>query len=146
MIKEKFFAELNKPQLEATLNDINSCTKIVAGAGCGKTKVIASRYLKLVLDMQENKIEDPLSKILVITFTDKAAGEMKERLQSIVGDVSELWVSTIHSMCVRILRRDIEKLGYEKNFLPSLPNSTPNSTYEWLMRSSRGYLSPATGV
>lgn len=122
MIKEKFFAELNKPQLEATLNDINSCTKIVAGAGCGKTKVIASRYLKLVLDMQENKIEDPLSKILVITFTDKAAGEMKERIEKILNKAEidvfgkKIWVSTFHKWTLEILKKHSIEVGLNPNF------------------------------
>lgn len=122
MIKEKFFAELNKPQLEATLNNINSCTKIVAGAGCGKTKVIASRYLKLVLDMQENKIEDPLSKILVITFTDKAAGEMKERIEKILNKAEidvfgkKIWVSTFHKWTLEILKKHSIEVGLNPNF------------------------------
>ena len=122
MIKEKFFAELNKPQLEATLNDINSCTKIVAGAGCGKTKVIANRYLKLVLDMQENKIENPLNKILVITFTDKAAGEMKERIEKILEKAEidvfgkKIWVSTFHKWTLEILKKHSIEVGLNPNF------------------------------
>ena len=54
--------------------------------------------------------------ILAITFTNKAANEMKERLEKMVGDIEDLWVCTIHSMCVRILRSDIDKLGYNRNF------------------------------
>ncbi len=64
--------------------------------------------------MQEKGVSP--SNIMAITFTNKAAGEMKERLSHLVSNVNDMWVSTIHSMCVRILRRDIDKLGYDKNF------------------------------
>ena len=74
---------LNEAQTQAVLNPLESCTKIVAGAGTGKTKIISKRFLKLVLDLMERGEKDPQSKILVITFTDKAANEMKERLSLI---------------------------------------------------------------
>ncbi|MBR2869928.1 MAG: UvrD-helicase domain-containing protein, partial [Clostridia bacterium] len=101
---------LNAEQIKPVL-DTEGAVLVIAGAGSGKTRVLTTRIAHLILNKGV-----PAKNILAITFTNKAAGEMKERLQSIVGDVSELWVSTIHSMCVRILRRDIEKLGYEKNF------------------------------
>ncbi|WHH61386.1 DNA helicase PcrA [Petroclostridium sp. X23] len=103
---------LNDKQKEAVL-----CTDgpllILAGAGSGKTRVLTYRIAYL---LQEKKVA-PWS-ILAITFTNKAAKEMKERLERLVGDqINDMWVSTFHSACVRMLRRDIEKLGYERNFV-----------------------------
>ncbi|MGE4284404.1 MAG: DNA helicase PcrA [Clostridia bacterium] len=103
---------LNNEQREAVL-----CTDgpllILAGAGSGKTRVLTYRIAYL---LQEKKVA-PWS-ILAITFTNKAAKEMKERLERLVGDqVNDMWVSTFHSACVRMLRRDIERLGYEKSFV-----------------------------
>ncbi len=86
---------------------------ILAGAGSGKTRVLTHRIAYLV----EEKDVSPYQ-VLAITFTNKAAKEMKERIQSLLGDYCrDLWVSTFHSSCVRILRKDIEKIGYQKNFV-----------------------------
>ncbi|SES89825.1 ATP-dependent DNA helicase PcrA [Natronincola peptidivorans] len=86
---------------------------ILAGAGSGKTRVLTHRIAYLV----EEKGIYPYN-ILAITFTNKAAREMKERLETLMGDnFKDLWVSTFHSCCVRILRSDIEKIGYQKNFV-----------------------------
>ncbi|NLC69153.1 MAG: DNA helicase PcrA [Clostridiaceae bacterium] len=86
---------------------------ILAGAGSGKTRVIAYRIAYLI----KEKGVHP-GNILAITFTNKAADEMKERINSLVGEVSEyMWISTFHSACVRILRRDIDKIGFNKNFV-----------------------------
>ena len=82
---------LNEAQTQAVLNPLESCTKIVAGAGTGKTKIISKRFLKLVLDLMERGEKDPQSKILVITFTDKAANEMKERI------IKELEDNNLHA-------------------------------------------------
>lgn len=85
---------------------------ILAGAGSGKTRVLTYRIARL--------IEEGTApwRILAITFTNKAAGEMKERVADLAGAAGgEVWVSTFHSACVRMLRRDIEKLGYAKNFV-----------------------------
>ena len=82
---------LNEAQTQAVLNPLESCTKIVAGAGTGKTKIISKRFLKLVLDLIERGEKDPQSKILVITFTDKAANEMKERI------IKELEDNNLHA-------------------------------------------------
>lgn len=85
---------------------------ILAGAGSGKTRVLTYRIARL--------IEEGTApwRILAITFTNKAAGEMKERVAHLAGPAgSDVWVSTFHSACVRMLRRDIEKLGYAKNFV-----------------------------
>ncbi|AUM97046.1 TPA: DNA helicase PcrA [Clostridium botulinum] len=103
--------KLNKEQYEAATT-IDGPLLILAGAGSGKTRVLTHRIAYMI----ENLNIYP-SKILAITFTNKAAGEMKERIKALVGDVVEgMWVSTFHSSCVRILRREIDKLGYDKNF------------------------------
>lgn len=86
---------------------------ILAGAGSGKTRVLTHRIAYII-----EKAKAYPSQILAITFTNKAAKEMKERVEKLVGPESaSMWVSTFHSMCVRILRRDIEKLGYNRNFV-----------------------------
>ncbi|MFQ7848345.1 MAG: ATP-dependent helicase [Sellimonas intestinalis] len=85
---------------------------ILAGAGSGKTRVLTHRIAYLI----EEKGVNPWN-ILAITFTNKAAGEMRERVDHLVGFGSEsIWVSTFHSACVRILRRFIDRLGYDTNF------------------------------
>lgn len=102
--------KLNDEQVKPVL-DTEGAVLVIAGAGSGKTRVLTTRIAYLVLE----KGVSP-SNIMAITFTNKAAGEMKERLSNLVDGVSDMWVSTIHSMCVRILRRDIDKIGYDKNF------------------------------
>lgn len=85
---------------------------IVAGAGSGKTRVLTHRVAYLLRD----KRVTPWN-ILAITFTNKAAREMKERISAMVGpEAEDIWISTFHAMCVRILRRDIERIGYSSNF------------------------------
>ena len=108
-IKE-LISQLNDEQIKPVL-DTEGAVLVIAGAGSGKTRVLTTRIAYLVL---EKKVSP--ANIMAITFTNKAAGEMKERLRKLVGDIDDMWVSTIHSMCVRILRRDIDKLGYDKNF------------------------------
>ncbi len=103
-------AKLNEEQIKPVL-DTEGAVLVIAGAGSGKTRVLTSRIAHLVL----GKGVKPYN-VIAITFTNKAAGEMKERLTSIGIDTLEMWVSTIHSMCVRILRGDIHHLGYDKNF------------------------------
>ena len=83
---------------------------VLAGAGSGKTRVLTARIAHLVGDMGV-----PPENILAITFTNKAANEMKERL-SAIADTRRMWVSTIHSMCVRILRMYAERRGLTQNF------------------------------
>ncbi len=107
---KQLLSKLNDEQIKPVL-DTEGAVLVIAGAGSGKTRVLTSRIAYLILE----KGVSP-SNIMAITFTNKAAGEMKERLQALVGDVGDMWVSTIHSMCVRILRRDIRKLGYDTNF------------------------------
>lgn len=102
---------LNNMQQEAVFQTEGPLL-ILAGAGSGKTRVLTHRIAYLI----EEKEVNPWN-ILAITFTNKAAGEMRERVDKIVGYGSEsIWVSTFHSMCVRILRRFIDRLGYEGNF------------------------------
>lgn len=102
---------LNEPQREAVL-----CTEgpllVLAGAGSGKTRVLTYRIANLI----ENNLAAPWE-ILAITFTNKAAAEMRERLGQLIGSRARgMWVATFHSMCVRILRADADRLGFTKNF------------------------------
>ncbi len=102
---------LNGPQRQAV-----ECTEgpllVLAGAGSGKTRVLTYRIAHLIDDLHVAPWE-----ILAITFTNKAAAEMRERLGGLVGPRSRgMWVSTFHSMCVRILRADAERMGFTRNF------------------------------
>lgn len=102
---------LNPKQQEA-VKHTDGPLLIMAGAGSGKTRVLTHRIAYLL----DEKGVSPFS-VLAITFTNKAAREMKERVEKLVGpDAKNMWVSTFHSMCVRILRRDIDRIGYSKQF------------------------------
>ena len=94
---------LNKEQYEGVITTEGPCL-IIAGAGSGKTKVLTHKISYL---MEEKKVA-PWN-ILAITFTNKAANEMKQRVEALVGDSSkDIWIGTFHSICVRILRRFID--------------------------------------
>ncbi len=108
---DRFLEGLNPAQLEAVTHT-DGPLLVVAGAGSGKTRVLTHRIARLI----ETGGVSPFQ-ILAITFTNKAAGEMRERVGSLVGPVAErMWVSTFHSACVRILRRDAARLAYPSAF------------------------------
>ena len=110
MTLEESLKSLNPQQLEAVNYDAGPCL-IVAGAGTGKTKTLTTKIAKLIADGYHP------ARILAVTFTNKAAQEMRERVEKLVGDTArDMWISTFHSTCVRILRREIQHLDYENQF------------------------------
>ncbi|MFC6343292.1 UvrD-helicase domain-containing protein, partial [Nocardioides hankookensis] len=102
---------LNEPQRAAVMHE-GAPLLVVAGAGSGKTRVLTRRIAWLISERRAHP-----GSILAITFTNKAAAEMKERVEDLVGKRARImWVSTFHSACVRILRKESDKLGYKSNF------------------------------
>ncbi len=111
MTEDDLLEGLNPAQHEAVTHSEGPLL-VVAGAGSGKTRVLTHRIAHLIRDHQVSPFE-----ILAITFTNKAAGEMRDRVARLVGPVAQkMWVSTFHSACVRILRRDAHLLGYPSQF------------------------------
>ena len=109
---EEILKELNKKQYEAVVN-YEGPSLVIAGAGSGKTKVLTHKIAYLI---QEIGVK-PWN-ILAITFTNKAANEMKQRVENLVGEVSkDMWIGTFHSICVRILRRYIDRIGFDSSFI-----------------------------
>lgn len=103
---------LNDKQYEAVVNTEGPCL-VIAGAGSGKTKVLTHKIAYLIGEKQVLPWN-----ILAITFTNKAANEMKERIANLVGDVAkDIWMGTFHSICVRILRRFIDRIGFDSSFI-----------------------------
>ena len=103
---------LNDKQYEAVVNTDGPCL-VIAGAGSGKTKVLTHKIAYLL----EEKDVKPWN-ILAITFTNKAANEMKERVGNLVGEAAkDMWIGTFHSICVKILRRFIDRIGFEHSFV-----------------------------
>ncbi|MDE6441917.1 MAG: UvrD-helicase domain-containing protein [Clostridia bacterium] len=103
--------KLNEEQIKPVL-DTEGAVLVLAGAGSGKTRVLTSRIAYIISERKA-----PLSSILAITFTNKAAGEMKERLLDMLGEGGDgKWICTIHSMCVKILREFGERIGIKSNF------------------------------
>ncbi|OOB76920.1 MAG: ATP-dependent DNA helicase PcrA [Epulopiscium sp. Nuni2H_MBin003] len=107
-----FLSGLNSMQQKAVLHTTGPLL-ILAGAGSGKTRVLTHRIANLITNENINPWE-----ILAITFTNKAALEMRERIGKLIGEdtLKDMWISTFHSMCVRILRRDGNKIGYNRYF------------------------------
>src|SRR4051812_32692817 len=107
-----FLDALNPEQREAVLH-INGPLLILAGAGSGKTRVITSRIASLVGNAHAQPHE-----VLAVTFTNKAAGEMRARVEALLGsDCSRMWVSTFHSLCARLLRREAPAIGLSRDFV-----------------------------
>src|SRR5512139_3812504 len=107
-----FLDSLNPPQKEAVLYT-DGPLLILAGAGSGKTRVIAYRIAYLV----GSGIADPEA-VLAVTFTNKAAEEMRERVASLVGATSSgMWISTFHALCARLLRREAPHVGLSRDFV-----------------------------
>ncbi len=104
--------ELNDKQYEAVTNT-EGPSLVIAGAGSGKTKVLTHKIAYLIGE----KAVKPWN-VLAITFTNKAANEMKERVKNLVGDTtSDIWMGTFHSICVRILRKTIDRIGFDSSFV-----------------------------
>lgn len=110
-MQESYLNDLNKAQREAVMN-LGGPSLVIAGAGSGKTRVLTNRIAHLI------KTGAPPDSILALTFTNKAAKEMKDRIMKIVGYESarSLWMGTFHSIFARILRKESEKLGYPSNY------------------------------
>src|SRR5580765_7770722 len=107
-----FLTQLNPEQREAVLH-IDGPLLILAGAGSGKTRVITSRVAYLVGDGHARPEE-----VLAVTFTNKAAEEMRTRVETLLGsDCSRMWVSTFHSLCARLLRREAPAIGLSRDFV-----------------------------
>lgn len=109
--REELLEGLNEPQAAAVVH-AGAPLLVVAGAGSGKTRVLTRRIAWLISERKAHP-----GSILAITFTNKAAAEMKERVEELVGRRARImWVSTFHSACVRILRKEIDRLGFKSNF------------------------------
>lgn len=107
----EYLEKMNDNQKEAILTTEGPLI-ILAGAGSGKTRVLTHRIMHLIKEKKTNE-----SNILAITFTNKAANEMKERIFNLIGDTTKyIWINTFHAMCLKILRTNIEYLGYKTNF------------------------------
>ena len=104
------FSNLNPEQRKA-VEHMDGPLLIMAGAGSGKTRVLTCRIANLLAHGV------PPYQILAITFTNKAAGELKERLENAIGiEANDIWAQTFHSMCARMLRRYADRLGYSQHF------------------------------
>lgn len=110
-LTDKLLNSLN-PEQQKAVKKVDGPLLLMAGAGSGKTRVLTHRIAYLMVEKGVNPYN-----ILAITFTNKAAREMRDRIQKMMGGAADqIWISTFHSMCVRILRRDIDRLGYNRNF------------------------------
>ncbi|WP_442597756.1 DNA helicase PcrA [Neobacillus sp. D3-1R] len=110
-LTERLLNGLN-PEQQNAVKTTEGPLLLMAGAGSGKTRVLTHRIGYLMVEKGVNPYN-----ILAITFTNKAAREMRERIQNVMGGAADdIWISTFHSMCVRILRRDIDRIGFNRNF------------------------------
>ncbi len=133
---DALLAGLNPVQHEAVVAP-DGPMLVIAGAGSGKTRVLTHRIAYLVAQRRVSPFG-----LLAITFTNKAAGEMKERVGALVGPVaSRMWVSTFHSACARILRREAPVLGYRSSFSTTYA-ATSTSTRSGSRRDSSTAASP----
>src|SRR5919199_747020 len=124
---ERYLADLNPAQREAVLTTEGPLL-VVAGAGSGKTRVLTYRVAHLIAACGVKPNE-----ILAITFTNKAAGEMRERLEALLGGMARaIWILTFHAACGRILRREAPRLGYWTNF--TIYDQTVADAYELYQR------------
>lgn len=126
-----YFQGLNEQQVQA-VRHINGPCMVLAGAGSGKTSVLTRRIAWLI----ENGVSE--HSILAITFTNKAAQEMRERVANLVPGFSGRWIQTFHAACYRILRMDIEPLGYSRNFT-ILDDTDAKSVLKQLLKSKNDY-------
>src|SRR3954447_17413713 len=109
--REQLLEGLNEPQREAVIHE-GTPLLVVAGAGSGKTRVLTRRIAWLISERNAHP-----GSVLAITFTNKAAAEMRERVTELVGGRAKImWVSTFHSACLRILRKEIDKFGFKSSF------------------------------
>lgn len=149
---QKLTDGLNEQQKSAVLNPCDSCTKIVAGAGTGKTKIISKRFTKLVSELKDKGTQDAQNRILVITFTDKASGEMKSRIlnelkeNGIKCDAPDLWISTFHSFCSRILKKHSIEAGFSPSFKLADENTLQNIYDNILKRIKYGESDSITDI
>ena len=122
----EYLKGLNEKQKEAVLTTEGPLL-ILAGAGSGKTSTMTRRIAHLVKGCNV-----PQYNILAVTFTNKAAGEMRERVEALLGDDARMWIMTFHAACLRILRRDAERLGYTNplRFMTCGPESCYKKRHE----------------
>lgn len=128
--------ELNTEQLEA-ITTTEGYVRVIAGAGSGKTKALTHRYAYLV-----NELGISTSNILCVTFTNKAANEMKKRIREMIGDNDTGFICTFHGFCVQLLREDIHVMNYPKNFVVMDTEDTEvilKTVYEASNIQSRSY-------
>ena len=127
---EQYLANLNPAQREAVLHTEGPLL-VIAGAGSGKTRVLTHRVAHLI-----SAVGVKPNEILAITFTNKAAGEMRERLTNMLGPMARaIWILTFHAACGRILRSEAERLGYKSNFTiydwPTRCGSSSSASRSW---------------
>ena len=114
----KYFSRMNDMQREAVFT-VNGPVLVLAGAGSGKTSTMTHRIAHLIEDCGVESY-----RILAVTFTNKAAGEMRERVEQLLGGEVNMWIMTFHAACLRILRRHADLLGYGRDFVVYDPVDT----------------------